>query len=127
MLVTYIAHDVVMDRFKREKDLTVIIVSTAEMGTDEWDFYKYKCPMIKLDFVPSIFEVLPENSDQTPCTNLLPDVDKDPVDDFFTVKEFWALCGSKKEREELGYPNNLSCPLIEKKPVNELVSEELDK
>jgi hypothetical protein len=114
-----------MDRFKREKDLTVVIVSTAEMGTEEWDFYEYNCPMIKLDFVPSIFELMPDSSAQVPCKNLLPDADEEPVDGFFTVKEFWAICGSEKEREELGYPNDLACPLMKTKSIGEPVSEGL--
>ena len=96
-----------MDRLKKEKDLTVVMVSITEMGTEEWDFYEHHCPMIKLDYFPSVFELLPENNDGKPCRNLVPDPDEEPVDGFFTVKEYEAMHGSIPEREELGYRTDI--------------------
>ena len=96
-----------MDRLKRESDLTVVIVSTQPMGQEEWDFYEYNCPMIKLDYLPSVFELLPDSSDAEPLLNHVPDCDAEIVDGFFSAKEMKAMLGSIKEREELGYRTDL--------------------
>ena len=95
-----------MDRLKRVENLTVVIVSTQPMGQEEWDFYEYNCPMIKLDYLPSVFELLPDSSDAAPLLNHVQNVDVF-VDEFFTAKEMNAMLGSIKEREELGYRTDI--------------------
>jgi hypothetical protein len=102
------AHDVIMDRLKRVKDLTVVIVSTHDLGSEEWNFYEYDCPMIKLDYLPSVFELLPESSDKAPLMNHVLDGDAEIVDGFFSAKEYKAMVGFKPEREELGYRNDIA-------------------
>lgn len=77
------------------------------MGKEEWNFYEYDCPMIKLDYYPSVFELLPESSDTLPLKNLVLGPTDEIVDGFFSAKEYKAMVGFKAEREELGYRTDI--------------------